>query len=66
MSTTSSEPSISIDCDALIAAKRRHANRFREVVAFYRARGVSDRELIAALIAAPRLINPLKLGGKSR
>ena len=62
----SSEPSISIDCDALIAARRRHPNAFRSLVEFYRARGVSDRELIAALIAAPRLINPLKLGGKSR
>jgi hypothetical protein len=62
----SSEPSISIDCDALIAAKRRHANAFRSLVEFYRAHGVSDRELIAALVNAPRMISPLKLGGKAR
>jgi hypothetical protein len=62
----SSEPSISIDCDALIAAKRRHRNAFRSLVEFYRARGVSDRELIAALVATPRVISPLKLGSKSR
>jgi hypothetical protein len=56
-----SRANVEIDAGALIRAKRGSAKKFEELVRWYRQRGVTDRELVAAMAASRVMIAPSKL-----
>jgi hypothetical protein len=50
---------VHIDAGKLIAAKRRSPRRFRELVEYYRKRGASDTDIVAAMISSPLMVDSL-------
>jgi hypothetical protein len=48
---------IKIDGDALVATKYQEPQRFEDMVQSYRQRGASDRQIIAAMVGSPKLID---------
>ena len=48
-----------IDAAKLIAAKRRSARRFEELVQHYRKLGASDTDIVAAMISSPLMVDSL-------
>jgi hypothetical protein len=55
-----------IDGEALIRAKRRGRRAFEQLVAHYRSIGVTDAEIVAAMVRARGLISTLNLAGGGR
>jgi len=51
-----------IDAAALISAMRSSPSRLENLLWRYRCAGFSDREIVAAMAASPRLINPIGKG----
>jgi hypothetical protein len=43
----------------LIRAKRSSPKRFKALVQFYRSRGITDTEIVTAMISSPLMINSL-------
>jgi hypothetical protein len=50
------------DVARLAHAMRTSATRFRKIVGAYRRRGITDREIVAAMAASPNLVDPLGRG----
>ena len=55
-----------IDGEALIRAKRRGLRAFEQLVVHYRSHGVTDAEIVAAMVRARGLISTLNLAGGRR
>jgi hypothetical protein len=55
-----------IDGDALIRARRRGRKAFERLVAHYRPLGVTDGEILRAMMDARGLISTLNLAGDGR
>jgi len=54
------------DGEALIRAKRRGRKAFDQLVAHLRSHGVTDAEIVAAMVRARGLISTLNLAGGRR
>ena len=52
------------DGEALIYWKGHNERRYRELIKYYRARGVTDSELIHAMVNARGLVSTVRLGGR--
>jgi hypothetical protein len=50
--------------EALVYAKGRNEQRYRKLIKYYRARGVTDSELINAMVCARGLVSTVRLGGR--
>jgi hypothetical protein len=48
-----------IDVTTLIHAKRSSHQRFKALVQYYRSLGVTDKDIVAAMISSPLMINSL-------
>jgi hypothetical protein len=51
-----------IDGPALVCAKGTSRKRFERMVARYRSLGVTDAEIVDAMVEAPNMVNPLGRG----
>jgi hypothetical protein len=51
-----------IDTMALARAMRSSATSFKALLRHYRHRGITDREIVAAMAASPRIIDALGRG----
>jgi hypothetical protein len=55
-----------IDAAELARAMRSSATSFRALVRRYRSRGITDREIVAAMAASPHIIDALGRGRRPR